>query len=409
MNSRKKEAWRIPKKEEAVKVNGRIRERNGIYHAVMYWYIGEKQHTRSFSTKIKVKGRAEEKEAERMLAVAMSEFVPTQANKAMTMDLYIEDYLELVVEKYIVFRGVAPSTELNVRNSVKRMNGFFRGKKIVTKELSKSNVDDFIFYCLREKKFKSSTTRLLFSLFKALIEISIEEDLFLAQTFRRLFSKKYKFPSKKKEFKVLYSKDLESFFDSLKGHPFELELSLLLAYGIRKGELLGLTFSRISFEEKKIDIFESLVLNKKRNEYYVNKYLKTEQSRRTLPLFEHIEFLLKERLVRIEEDIAFFKKKYNKKWEGYLCVDKQGKILSYGRLNYALKTFCQKYNFISLTPHGLRHSFGTAMSREGMDIYDLKTWLGHSKIETTNHYVHFDNTKNKVLIEQIEIGMRLKK
>lgn len=392
-------------KDGAIKLNGRIRERNGIYHAVMYWYIGDKQQTRSFSTKIRVKGKAEEKEAKRMLAVAMDKFIPTEVDRTMTkVDLYIEDYLEIMIEKYIIFREIAITTQNTVRKYVRIISSFFRGKKIVTKELSKTNVDNFLLFLLDEKKLSSYYAKQIFTTLKALVEMAVEENLLSYEMFYRTFSKKTRLKMKKKEYKILYSQDLKRFYKAIETSPFKLELTLLLSYGLRKGELLGLTFSRIS---DKLDIVESLAFDSDSNTYYINKYLKTEQSRRTLPLFESIETLVEERKERIKKDKAFFKKNYNMQWSDYICIDKKGDILKYSRLNNYLISFCKKNNFVALTPHSLRHSFATIMHREGMDIRDLQLWLGHADVKmTANTYVHFDSTKNKLLGIQVSKIMK---
>lgn len=38
--------------------------------------------------------------------------------------------------------------------------------------------------------------------------------------------------------------------------------------------------------------------------------------------------------------------------------------------------------------HALRHTFATKLARAGIDIFKLKDWLGHKKMETTMRYIH---------------------
>jgi len=38
--------------------------------------------------------------------------------------------------------------------------------------------------------------------------------------------------------------------------------------------------------------------------------------------------------------------------------------------------------------HALRHTFATRAARAGIDMFKLKNWMGHRKIETTLRYVH---------------------
>lgn len=49
------------------------------------------------------------------------------------------------------------------------------------------------------------------------------------------------------------------------------------------------------------------------------------------------------------------------------------------------------------TVYGLRHSFGTRLSQEGANAFDIAELMGHSKMETTRRYVH-TNKKNLLKI-----------
>lgn len=46
-------------------------------------------------------------------------------------------------------------------------------------------------------------------------------------------------------------------------------------------------------------------------------------------------------------------------------------------------------DFPDITPHDLRHTYGTYLRRQGMDIYSIQKILGHKDIKmTTELYVH---------------------
>jgi integrase len=39
-------------------------------------------------------------------------------------------------------------------------------------------------------------------------------------------------------------------------------------------------------------------------------------------------------------------------------------------------------------PHALRRTFATAKAQQGVDVYQLKEWMGHTDVNTTMGYVH---------------------
>lgn len=57
-------------------------------------------------------------------------------------------------------------------------------------------------------------------------------------------------------------------------------------------------------------------------------------------------------------------------------------------INKNLKKISERYNIRPFTTHYSRHTF-TSLSKEmGVDIYDLKRWLGHTSVRTTEGYIN---------------------
>jgi len=46
-------------------------------------------------------------------------------------------------------------------------------------------------------------------------------------------------------------------------------------------------------------------------------------------------------------------------------------------------------------PHVLKHSIGTALLDQGLDIMDVKDWLGHRRVESTLEYAKVTNRKRE--------------
>ena len=54
-----------------------------------------------------------------------------------------------------------------------------------------------------------------------------------------------------------------------------------------------------------------------------------------------------------------------------------------------------------LTPHGLRHHFGSQLVKAGVDVATIADLMGHSNISTTSVYLHSDSAAKREAINQL--------
>lgn len=57
-----------------------------------------------------------------------------------------------------------------------------------------------------------------------------------------------------------------------------------------------------------------------------------------------------------------------------------------------------------LHPHALRHSFGTALHKEGVDLGTIQIVMGHSSPATTMLYAHIDPETKRAAVERLHFG-----
>ena len=57
-----------------------------------------------------------------------------------------------------------------------------------------------------------------------------------------------------------------------------------------------------------------------------------------------------------------------------------------------------------VTPHTLRHTFGTCLLDEGSDLKTVQALLGHSHIRTTERYLHSCDDKKVEAINRLKFG-----
>ena len=129
---------------------------------------------------------------------------------------------------------------------------------------------------------------------------------------------------------------------------------IALNTGMRRGEILGLRWDDIDF-----------------NQHYI--YIKQTKSGvpRKIPMNSLVVGVLKS--VKREDRFVF----YNSKTKNHLKY-----------IHYGFKKACEKIGIPDLRFHDLRHSAATLMVTGGVDLVTVKEILGHSKIEMTMKYAH---------------------
>lgn len=136
----------------------------------------------------------------------------------------------------------------------------------------------------------------------------------------------------------------------------KLVVSLLLESGIRVNELLNIRYEDINYEKRSI--------------------------------------LLRQTKNKIERFVF-----YNDLTEKFLDHKKEGLVFNYtGRgIQSIFERIKEKLKFNKFHAHMLRHTYATYLLYKGADLYFLKETLGHSRLNQTERYLHynFDNIHKK--------------
>ena len=56
-----------------------------------------------------------------------------------------------------------------------------------------------------------------------------------------------------------------------------------------------------------------------------------------------------------------------------------------------------------ITPHSLRHTFATHKARQGVNAFQLRDYMGHATVATTQLYVHLGQEEARRVMEQTSL------
>ena len=195
--------------------------------------------------------------------------------------------------------------------------------------------------------------------------------------------------------------------------------AVMLGTGMRVGELTGLRWCDIDFDEDLISVNHTLVFynhgDNKGCTFSINTP-KTEAGNRTIPILPSVkEALQMEKKMQQEFDV-----KCSVSIDGYsdfIFVNRFGATQHQGTLNKAIKRIIRDCNDevllkskekdpVLLPPfscHSLRHTFTTRAVESGMNVKVLQEVLGHKDISTTLN-IYTDVTKDTKKKEVSTLG-----
>jgi integrase len=183
-----------------------------------------------------------------------------------------------------------------------------------------------------------------------------------------------------------------AFLDAAKGERLEACYQLMLAFGLRRGEALGLAWADFDDEAATLAVRQGVkrepVAPNPDGTYpgglhnrVVVSTLKTDRSRRTLYLTPHLVDSLRAHKARqASERIAL-----GPVWTdlGLICPSSLGTPMDPDNFARVLSKLTTKAGLGHWNPHALRHSGASLMLAQGTPLHVVSEVLGHSSISVT--------------------------
>ena len=367
---------------------GRLQEKNGKWYMILSYTDPQtgKRKQPWFATGLPVKGN--KKKAEEMLSELRRTFVIPKSSEDKPLDTSM-DFASFMME-WLSFaeHTIARTTYASYQNMVvKKIVPYFREHPVTLKSLEPKHIQQFYMHEL--KTVKANTVKHEHANIHKALEYAVKMDLIPYNVSDRVELPKVEkyVPEYFKESEIL------DFLEKTKDHKLALLFQIAIFYGMRKEEIVGLTWDEIDFDNNCFTIgntVKKVTIDGKR-ELIIERKTKNRSSYRTMPLNP----VIKEKLLILkkkqEENKKICGDCYDYTYNGYVFVDPMGVLYDPDYVYSAFKKVLEQYGFKNIRFHDLRHSCASLMVTKGDGINNVQKWLGHSDIGTTaNIYAHLD-------------------
>lgn len=190
-----------------------------------------------------------------------------------------------------------------------------------------------------------------------------------------------------KEVNYFQPEQIAAIRDALETEPIKWRalVHLLLITGARRGEILGLKWDKVYFEENKVRICNNILYRADRGIYEDTP--KTSTSGRFIALPAETMQLLRQYKAWQNEERLRLGEYYD--YQGFVFSQDNGKPMHPDSVTSWLSKFSKRHGLPHVNPHAFRHTMASLLYFNHVDSVSISKRLGHSKVSTTTDiYAH---------------------
>ena len=196
----------------------------------------------------------------------------------------------------------------------------------------------------------------------------------------------------KKDPNYFQPETVSAILEALESEPLKWRLitHLLIVTGCRRGEIMGLKWEKIDFDNRRVKIDRALVSSKSKGVY--EESTKTSDIRYlTLPR-ETMDLLRHHKREQLRLQLL-----NGDRWlhTGYVFTQDNGDHMSPDSITGWLKDFSSRHGLPHINPHAFRHTVASVLLANGTDIVTVSKQLGHASITTTESFYSHIIEENK--------------
>lgn len=307
---------------------------------------------------------------------------PNRITLSQWLNYWLEDIVRVNREytTYYCYREI-------VKNHVEPELG-----SVTLQELAPYQIQQYYTETMREKSLSPNSVRKHHILLHTALQVAYRQGILPENPVDRVEA-----PREQPARQMYYTPtQLRNLFCAVEGTWLEVVVKLGGYLGLRRGEICGLRWEHIDFDQHKIYIQKTRTTA---GNTVIEKPPKTASSARTLGIgeLEDLTELLKR--IRWQQKTRVTQQGTSYQDSGYVLTKRNGAPRNPNQVTWAFQTFVKENGLPPITIHGLRHTFASVANSAHIPILDIGKALGHRDVSVTGRvYTHiFDQTHQEVL------------
>ncbi|MBP3886325.1 MAG: site-specific integrase [Cellulosilyticum sp.] len=254
-------------------------------------------------------------------------------------------------------------------------------------------------YEMRESKRKKNPESYIKNVHKLInksLKVAVKEGLIHENPASEIDLPKTMFEVEEERLMYFKEEEQKEFLKSAVGNRYYALFLMAFRTGLRQGELIGLRWSDINFDEKYVYVRRTTktisVLDEERNKHYmtIETEPKTKSSKRKVPLTpELIEELKRHKKQLLKEQDKNYEVYFH--FEDFVFPTEWGTMVDARNLTRTYQRILNRADISYRNFHSIRHTFATRLFEKGVAPKKVQKLMGHKDIATTmNIYTHIN-------------------